>query len=72
MTGVEPADGMTQIAEREGMQIIKVFENQKIIKLPIVRSRKFGSFLGCSGYPECRYAKNFDHGMKIDRTKGLI
>ena len=34
------------------------------------RTGKFGPFMGCTGYPDCRYTRNIDDAMDIGASKG--
>lgn len=48
--------------------------NQQCVKCGkalVKKSGKYGVFLGCSGFPDCRYTKNLDDYYRDERSKRL-
>lgn len=38
----------------------------------VIKEGRFGRFLGCSGYPECKHTKPLDTGVKCPRCDGSL
>jgi DNA topoisomerase-1 len=57
---VQGEDGKTEKAQAETTDIIC----DKCGKNMVIKEGRFGRFLGCSGYPECKNTKPLDMGIK--------
>lgn len=55
-------DGKIVIEERTGPEICEDVSCDKCGKPMVVKKGRYGEFLSCSGYPECKNSKQFERG----------
>ncbi len=59
-------DGKIVIRERAGPEVCEDVSCEKCGKPMVVKKGRYGEFLSCSGYPECKNSKHFEG----ERTEG--
>ena len=55
-------DGKIVIQERTGPEVCEDVSCEKCGKPMVVKKGRYGEFLSCSGYPECKNSKHFERG----------
>ena len=55
-------DGKIVIEERTGPEVCEDVSCDKCGKPMVVKKGRYGEFLSCSGYPECKNSKQFERG----------
>lgn len=55
-------DGKIVIEERTGPEVCEDVSCEKCGKPMVVKKGRYGEFLSCSGYPECKNPKDFERG----------